>query len=101
MPTWPTMAANTTTETTDHLTPREIYAKNVRLGRKLADRMTQDKLAELIGVRDYNEISRYEHARRLPSIERQDEIATKLGQSLPWFWARHDDAWKRIDEDKP
>ena len=101
--------ANTTTGTTDHLTPASeiLRAKNVRLGRKLADRMTQDKLAKLIGVRDYNESIQpsYEHAHAPPaSIGTTGRDRNLAPQSLRKPGSGHaiDEAWNRaIDEDKP
>ena len=87
VPLWPAM---TVADTTADAEARATYAVNVRLARKLAG-VSQDKLAELIGAPDHNEISRYEHARRLPGIGRQALIAAALEKPLGWFWEPHDD----------
>ena len=81
---------NTTGVTTvNPATDRQLIAANIRLARYLAG-ISQGDLADQVGPKvTYREVSRWEHARRVPSLQTMGAIAGALGRSRGWFYDEH------------
>lgn len=63
---------------------RRVFGLNMKRARKLADNMSQEKLADMLKV-DRREVVRWEGGRE-PRLATRMKIAKKLDQSLDFFY---------------